>query len=183
MLHQTALDKLHRVEEVREEGRQLQQDNDRLRSEFPKNVTGKRLEIAMQQHEHAMAHAKTHDLAQQAAAFTAQAAQLEAELDMCRDTFVKLAEQVEEEETVMTVYYVEQCRDTLMMPKEQLLMSAEELQTVQQTIAIDRRIATQETPTAEWLKRVIKTTKIQRKEKEQELANAEERFSKLSSPM
>jgi len=179
-LHQTALDKFARVAEVRAEGQQVALENNRILAAFPPNLTAKRLEKATREHERATMQTAAHDLAQKTAACAALVGQLEAELDTYREAFATLAAQVDEEE-VATVRHMDQCRDTLMMPKEQLLMAAEELRTVQLSIAADQRAAATDSPTSDWLKRVIKTTKIQRKGKEQELASAEERFNTLTS--
>lgn len=117
-------------------------------------------------------------LEQNAKQYSEKIAVLEEDLSIYLKAYQELQHNIAVEERYLFAFQ-QHARDVLNMPRERFLMCREELRTIchKMDVAIE---ADRPTAQTEFLKRVIKTTKIQRREKEVELAAAEKNLEAKS---
>ena len=180
-LRETCLAKCRKCEEVEQEVEKEQEINKEIRSGIPapSKASTLRLELAKRQHQKNYMQERIENERNKANKANSQIEHLEEDLANYQKSYHELATTIAEE-TLFFLCHLQLSRDVLTMPKEQYQMCKEELRTV--LVEIEHAGANDKpTEESEWLRKVIKTTKIQRKEKENELVAAEKSFAAQKS--
>ena len=176
-LKETCLAKCRKCEEVEQEVLKEQDINKEIRSAIPapSKVSALRLELAKRQHQKNCMQERIENERNKANSLENQIENLEQDLIDYQKSYHDLATKIAEE-TILLQSHLQLSRDVLTMPKEQYQMCKEELRTIFGEIENEEE-NDKPTEESEWLRKVIKTTKIQRKEKENELVAAEQSFA------
>ena len=177
-LRETCLAKCRKCEEVEKEVEKEQQTNIEIRNAIPlaSKASALRLQLATRQHQKNCMQDSIENERNKAISLEGQIENLEHDLSEYQKSYYELASTIAEE-TVFMQSHLQLSRDVLTMPKEQYQMCKEEFRTILVEVATSTAANDKPTEESQWLRKVIKTTKIQRKEKENELVAAEKSFA------